>query len=133
MNIFETESFCFVLPQGWNAFKVNERVVQVCKGGVSANDILRFPYFQLNFSGDAYMLPPSKSGYYDVIDIEPLTLGKYTWRGFECDSMGFRVAMLWTGEGKMQFQMSANLETPQGKITVTDAEITEMLSSISVI
>ena len=133
MNIFETESFCFVLPQGWNAFKVNESIVQVCKGGVSANDILRFPYFQLNFSGDAYMLPPSKSGYYDVIDIEPLTLGKYTWRGFECDSMGFRVAMLWTGEGKGQFQMSVNLETPQGKIEVTDGEITEMLASISVI
>ena len=47
--------------------------------------------------------------------------------------MGFRVAMLWTGEGKGQFQMSANLETPQGKMEVTDGEITEMLASISVI
>ena len=133
MNIFETKSFRFSISHGWNAVKVNERAVQVCKGGESAADILRYPYFQLNFSGDAYMLPPSKSGYYDVIDIEPLTLGKYTWRGFECDSMGFRVAMLWTGEGKGQFQMSANLETPQGKMEVTDGEITEMLASISVI
>ena len=133
MNIFETESFRFSISHGWNAVKVNERAVQVCKGGESAADILRYPYFQLNFSGDAYMLPPSKSGYYDVIDIEPLTLGKYTWRGFECDSMGFRVAMLWTGEGKRQFQMSANLETPQGKINFFDTDVKAMLASIVVI
>lgn len=131
MNIFKTDSFCVTVPHGWKAFKVNDRIVQLCKGGVLSGDILRLPYLQLNFSGDAYMLPPSKDGYYDVTDIVPLTLGTYTWQGFICDSMGFRVAMLWTGEGKRQFQVSANLETPLGKIKMTDADVLEILESIA--
>lgn len=131
MCTFKTEQFCLTVPRGWKAFRVNERVVQVCKGGVLAGDILRLPYLQLNFSGDAYMLPPSKDGYYDIADIPPHVLGRYTWQGFACESMGFRVAMLWTGEGKRQFQVSANLETPLGKIDMADADVREILASIS--
>ncbi|MBQ6893017.1 MAG: hypothetical protein IJN48_02320 [Clostridia bacterium] len=131
MNSFETNTFRIAVPDGWKAFKVNDRILQICKGGVLANDILRLPYLQLNFSGDAYMMPPSKDVYYDVTDIAPLALGTYTWKGFLCESMGFHVAMLWTGEGKRQFQVSANLETPLGKINMTDADVLEILASIS--
>ena len=131
MNVFKTDSFCATVPHGWKAFKVNDRIMQICKGGVIADDILRLPYLQLNFSGDAYMLPPSKDSYYDVTDIAPLKLGTYTWNGFVCESMGFRVAMLWTGEGKRQFQVSANLETPNGKIEMTDSDVLEILESVS--
>lgn len=132
MSIFEMDNFRLTVPSGWKAFKVNDRIIQICKGGVHAGDILRLPYIQLNFSGDTYMIPPSKVGYYDIVEIEPHTLGRYTWQGFECESMGFCVAMLWTGEGKRQFQVSANLETPLGKIKMTDADVTEMLASLSV-
>ncbi len=131
MNVFETDRFRLTVPAGWKAFKVNDRILQICKGGEQDSDILRFPYLQLNFSGDAYMLPPSKDGYYDVIDILPMTLGRYTWQGFVCESMGFRVAMLYTGEGRRQFQVSANLETPLGKIEMTDADVKEILASLS--
>lgn len=131
MNVFKTDSFCLTVPHGWKAFKVNDRIVQICKGGVLSGDVLRLPYIQLNFSGDAYMLPPSRSGYYNVTDIPPHRLGKYTWQGFECESMGFRVAMLWTGEGKRQFQVSANLETPLGKISMSDSDVLDILSSVS--
>ena len=132
MSIFEMDNFRLTVPSGWKAFKVNDRIIQICKGGVNAGDILRLPYIQLNFSGDTYMIPPSKVGYYDITDFPLQTIGKYTWQGFECESMGFRVAMLWTGEGKRQFQVSANLETPLGKIKMTDADVTEMLASLSV-
>ncbi len=131
MKSFETETFRIAVPEGWKAFKVNERIVQVCKGGNRDGDILSKPYIQLNYSGDAYMLPPSKTGYYDVTDIPPQVLGGHTWQGFACESMGFRVAMLWTGEGRRQFQVSANLETPQGCFEMTDADVLEMLASVS--
>ncbi len=131
MGVYKTDSFCVTVPPEWKAFKVNDRVLQICKGGMLAGDILRLPYLQLNFSGDAYMLPPSKDGYYDIVEIEPHTLGRYTWQGFECESMGFRVAMLWTGEGKRQFQVSANLETPLGKISMSDKDVLEILASVS--
>lgn len=131
MSVFKTDSFCVTVPPEWKAFKVNERVLQICKDGEKDSDILSKPYMQLNFSGDAYMLPPSKDGYYDIVEIEPHTLGKYTWQGFECESMGFRVAMLWTGEGKRQFQVSANLETPLGKISMSDKDVLEIIASIS--
>ncbi len=131
MKVFETESFCLTVPSGWKAFKVNDRAVQLCKGGILASDILRLPYMQINFSGDTYMISPSKDGYYDITDIPPIALGGYTWQGFECESMGFHVAMLWTGEGKRQFQMSANLETPSGKIDMSDKDVLEILSSVA--
>lgn len=131
MTDFKMDSFRVTIPAGWKAFKVNDRVLQICKDGKKDSDILSKPYMQLNFSGDAYMLPPSKDGYYDVTDIAPLALGAYTWKGFACESMGFRVAMLWTGEGKRQFQVSANLETPLGKIDMTDADVLEILASVS--
>ena len=130
MDVFNMDSFCFAVPNGWKAFKVNDRTVQICKGGEKDGDVLSKPYIQINFSGDSYMLPLSKSGYYNVTDIPPHTLGRYTWQGFECDSMGFRVAMLFTGEGKRQFQVSANLETPLDKISITDTDVTQMLASI---
>lgn len=131
MKVFETNHFRLTVPSGWKAFKVNDRIIQICKGGEKDSDILSKPYIQLNFSGDTYMLPPSKDGYYDIVEIEPHTLGRYTWQGFECESMGFRVAMLWTGEGKRQFQVSANLETPLGKMDMADADVREILASIS--
>lgn len=130
MNVFKMNSFHLTVPSGWKAFKVNDRILQICKGGEKDSDILSKPYMQLNFSGDAYMLPPSKDGYYDIIDVQPMKLGRYTWQGFISDSMGFRVAMLWTGEGKNQFQVSANLETPLGKIEMTDSDVQGILSSI---
>ena len=132
MDFFETNTFRVAVPDGWKAFKVNDRIIQLCKGGVLSGDILRLPYIQMNFSGDAYMLPPSKDGYYNVTDIPPRVLGSHVWHGFECDSMGFHVAMLWTGEGKRQFQVSANLETPSCKISITDADVLEILASVSV-
>ncbi|MBQ4150631.1 MAG: hypothetical protein IJC81_02360 [Clostridia bacterium] len=131
MNVFKTDSFRLTVPSGWKAFKVNDRSLQICKGGEKDSDILSKPYMQLNFSGDAYMIPPSKKGYYDIVEYEPIMLGKYIWQGFECESMGFRVAMLWTGEGKRQFQVSANLETPSGKIEITDFDVQSILASIS--
>jgi|GEM_PF-1355404 len=130
MKFFETNTFRVAVPDGWKAFRVNDRVVQICKGGEKDSDILTKPYMQLNFSGDTYMLPPSKSGYYDIADFPPRSLGSYTWQGFACESMGFRVAMLWTGEGKRQFQVSANLETPLDKIDMTDADVLEILASV---
>lgn len=131
MDFFETNTFRIAVPKGWKAFKVNDRVIQICKGGERDSDILYKPYIQLNYSGDAYMLPPPKEGYYDVTDIAPVTLGAYTWQGFVCESMGFRVAMIWTGEGKRQFQASANLETPRDCFEMTDADVLGMLASIA--
>lgn len=131
MSIFKTDSFRLAVPDGWKAFKVNDRIIQICKGGEKDSDILSKPYVQINFSSDTYMIPPSKAGYYDITDFPPQTIGKYTWQGFECESMGFRVAMIWTGEGKRQFQLSANLETPLGKIKMTDADVLGILSSVA--
>ncbi len=131
MSIFEMDGFRITVPHGWKAFKVNDRILQICKGGEKDSDILSNPYLQLNYSGDAYLLPPSKDGYYDIVEYKPFKLGRYTWQGFECDSMGFNVAMLWTGEGKRQFQVSANLETRLGKIGIGDPDVRELLASIA--
>lgn len=133
MSIFEMKNYRLTVPDGWKAFKVNDRIVQICKGGEKDSDILSKPYMQINFSGDSYMLPPSKDGYYDISDLSPMKLGRYVWQGFSCESMGSHVAMLWTGEGKRQFQMSANLETPSCSIDVEDKDVQSILASITTI
>jgi len=43
------------------------------------------------------------------------------------------VAMIFTGEGKRQFQVSANLETPIGKIEMTDADVQSILASVTLL
>lgn len=37
MKVFEAKGFKLTVPSGWKAFKVNERVVQLCKGGILAS------------------------------------------------------------------------------------------------
>ena len=37
MKVFEANGFSLTVPSGWKAFKVNERVVPLCKGGILAS------------------------------------------------------------------------------------------------
>ncbi len=129
-NVFNGAGFQITVADGWQAFPINERVLQLRKK-VEGKEFSQL-YMQLNYSGDAYMLTPSKYGYYNITEYDSFTLGDFTWNGFSCDSMGFRVAMIWTGTGTHQFQISANLEAPEGKIDFFDEDIWAMLASITI-
>ncbi|MBQ8836133.1 MAG: hypothetical protein IJ002_01330 [Clostridia bacterium] len=129
-EIFYGAGYSITVADGWQAFPVSERVLQLRKS--VGNKEFSQLYMQLNYSGEAYMLTPSKYGYYDITDYPCFTAGNFTWNGFSCDSMGFRVAMIWTGVGTHQFQISANLEAPEGKIDIFDEDIQAMLASIIV-
>lgn len=130
-----------LVPQGWKAFPVSDlfeeydgdndpTAVQICKGGESEWDIFTKPYLQINYYPDN-SLYVSKDFYDDAADLEPMQLGGRTWNGFTATSMDYPMAILWT-EGDVQIQVTVNLGTTDGTITINDADVQAIIASIQV-
>ena len=66
----------------------NPNVIQICKGAESEWDQLSTPYVMISYFGlDNLTFEPSKDFYEEGADLEPVTLGDYTWKGFTAKSL----------------------------------------------
>ena len=84
------------------------------------------------FSPDNPMYEPSKDYYDEGADLEPITLGDYTWKGFTAKSLDTPIAMLWTGEyGEGQIQLMICLENGE-KISLDDVDVQAIIASINI-
>lgn len=77
------------------------------------------------------MMTPMKELYEETADLEPITIGNYTWNGFTGESIGTPIAILWTGEeGAGQIQLTICLENGD-KISLEDADVQAIIASIT--
>ena len=137
---FEGGNISALVPDGWMGFHgvdffdeyeegYDPNVIQIYKGW----DQLSKPYVMMTyFSPDNPMYEPSKDYYDEGADLEPITLGDYTWKGFTAKSLDTPIAMLWTGEyGEGQIQLMICLENGE-KISLDDVDVQAIIASINI-
>jgi len=141
-EVFDAGEVKALVPAGWKAFPVEDfwsdeegvmdpTVIRIIKGGESDMDLFTHPYIQINYYGpDTTLWEPDMEFYDNGVELEPLTTGSHTWQGFTAESIGTPIAMLWTEEGDIQYQVSVTLEGSAGKITLEDADVLAILESI---
>lgn len=140
---YDAGSVSALVPEGWKAFPVvdafsdeeNATVpdkLNVCKGGETDLDLFSHPYIQITyFDPGTDMMNLSSSWYDDPVELDPITTGDKTWNGFSAASLGSKLTVLWTGEiGGDQFQVTLWTETDNGTISLEDADVQAILSSI---
>ncbi len=133
-----------LVPEGWMAFNgvdffdeyeegYDPNVVRIAKNAESEWDLFSKPYIEVEYYGpDASMVEPYRDAYEDPEDLEPLSLGDYTWQGFTGKSlMEQPMAVLWTEKGEHQFQATLYLESGDSKISLEDAEVLAILESVA--
>lgn len=138
---YDAGNVSVLVPDGWKAFPVTDAfeeydgeydptAVQVCKGGEEEWDIFTKPYMQINYYPDNSMYV-SSDWYDNVVELEPMQIGGYTWNGFTGTSLDYPMAVLYT-DGDVQIQVSITLENTDGKISLDDADVQAIIASIQV-
>ena len=141
---FDGGNISALVPDGWMGFHgvdyfeeyeegYNPNVIQIAKGAESEWDVLFTPYIMINYyAPDNPMMEPMKELYEDVSDLEPVTIGDYTWNGFTGTSIDTPIAVLWTGEqGSGQILVTLCLENGD-KISLKDADVQAIIASIQI-
>ena len=141
---FDGGNVSALVPDGWMGFHGTDffdeyeegydpNVIQIYKGAKSEWDQFSTPYVMISYYGpDNPMFEPSKDNYDEGADLEPITLGDYTWKGFTAKSLDTPIAMLWTGEyGEGQIQLMICLENGE-KISLDDVDVQAIIASINI-
>ena len=140
---FDAGNVNALVPEGWMAFTAsdlldeyegdtNTNSFSIYKGAQYEFDQLTKPGLQITYyDKDTTMMEPWKDLYEDTEDISPFTLGAYTWEGFTGKSSDYPIAVLWTEDGDEQFQVNIWLENGGQKLTLEDADVQAILTSIS--
>ena len=141
---FDGGNISALVPDGWMGFHgadyfeeyaegYDPNVIQIAKGAKSEWDLFSKPYIMISYFGsDNPMMEPTKEFYEEAADIEPITIGNYTWNGFTGKSIGTPIAVLWTGEEAAdQIQITMCLENGD-KISLEDADVQAIIASINI-
>ena len=142
-SAFDAGNVSCDVPDGWTAFAVDDLfsdeegakdpdAINVAKGADTELDLFTKPYLHITYYGpDSIMMEPSKDFYEDVVDMDDMTIGSYTWHAFSCTSIGYKYVMLWTGEDDGdQFQVSLLYESTDGAVKLEDADVQAIIASI---
>ena len=117
---FDGGNISALVPDGWMGFHGMDYFDEYEEGMMTY------------FSPDNPMYEPSKDYYEEGADLEPITLGSYTWKGFTAKSLDTPIAILWTGEeGEGQIQLMICLENGD-KISLDDADVQAIIASINI-
>lgn len=141
---FDGGNISALVPEGWMGFHGTDyfdeyeegydpNLIQIAKGAESDWDLFTTPYVMISYFGsDNPMMEPMKDLYEETADIEPVTIGDYTWKGFTGKSIGTPIAILWTGEEESdQIQVTICLENGD-KISLEDADVQAIIASIKI-
>ena len=133
-----------LVPDGWKMFpfysggEESPITFSIHKGALSAMDQRYTPGVQIQLfpDGSGFGSNTQKDIYEDVMDLAPLTLGDYTWDGFSGLSMDSNreytlpFAILWTDAGNDKIQVTVWLEMEEIAITLLDADVQAIITSI---
>lgn len=138
---YETERISALVPDGWKAFPAADvfdeydgdydpTTLNIIKGGESEFDMFTKPYMQIKYYPDNTMYD-TRDWYDNVVDLEPMQLGGYTWNAFTGSSLDYPIAVLWT-EGDVQLQITVMLEVEDGKVSLDDMDVQAIIASVRV-
>lgn len=140
---YDTGDLSVLVPEGWTAIPVADlwaeeegatdpTTVRLCKGGSTEMDLLSYPSLQIHYYDEnTYMSEPSTQWYDDPADLDPLTLGGKTWKGFSASSFGDQLIILWTGEqAGDQYDVTIWPEKSEGSFSLEDADVQAIIASI---
>lgn len=138
MNIFECGKLRVSVPDSWMAFcgtdsggKITPKKVHIYKGISLETDIFTHAGITVCFfDKEDYYLSP-KHFYDNVADIEPFTLGAYTWSGYTCTSLGYPYTMLDSERDGRILQVMLLMKNGEYEISLEDADVRRIIESLA--
>lgn len=131
----EVGDFSVLVPEGWlgHAFSNTTNSYQIYKGAKDDSDKWSTPCVQIRYwkNGDDSMLDKSKNAYKDVKDIDPVTIGDYTWKGFTGTNSDKPVTYLYSVEAG-PFGVAVYTEVNGKTISLEDADFQAIMASLKV-
>ena len=137
-NRFDSGTFRIAVPDGWMAFcgidsecKTTPKKVHIFKDARLETDIFNHAGLTICFFGkeDYYISP--KFFYDNIVDMEPFTLGAYTWNGYTCTSFGYPYTMLEAKQDGCVFQVMILEKNGEYEISLTDTDVQTILTSLT--
>ena len=138
IDLFDSGYFRIVVPTGWLAFcgidsecRTTQKKVHIFKDARSEMDIFTHVGITICFFDrqDIYVSP--KFFYDNVADMNPFTLGAYTWNGYTCTSMGYPYTMLEAKHDGCVFQVMILTKNGEYEISLTDSDVQTILTSLT--
>lgn len=139
MSISDFGRFRVTVPDGWMAFcgtdsggKITPKKVHIYKRISLQTDIFTHAGITVCFFGkeDCYLSP--KYFYENIVDIEPIPIGSYTWNGYTCTSLGYPYTMLDTEQDGCIFQVMILMKNGEHEISLEDADVRLIIGSLTV-
>lgn len=138
MRIFDSGRFCVTVPDGWMAFcgtdsggKITPKKVHIYKGISLQTDIFTHAGITVCFFGkEDYYLSP-RHFYENIVDMEPLPIGPYTWNGYTCTSLGYPYIMLDTEKDGYIFQVMILMKNGEHEISLDDTDVRRVIGSLA--
>lgn len=140
---YDAGNFSVLVPDGWLPIVVNDMwaedpssadpdQLKICKDAQSEMDLYTKPSVHIVYYDPGVdMMRPSPELYDEAAELDPITAGDRTWEGMTAVSQGAPLAILWTGEsGADQFQVTVWLQVEEETISLDDAAVQAILSSI---
>ena len=138
MRIFDSGRFCVTVPDGWMAFcgtdsggKITPKKVHIYKGISLQTDIFTHAGITVCFFGkEDYYLSP-RHFYENIVDMEPLPIGPYTWNAYTCTSLGYPYIMLDTEKDGYIFQVMILMKNGEHEISLDDTDVRRVIGSLA--
>ena len=138
MRIFDSGRFCVTVPDGWMAFcgtdsggKITPKKVHIYKGISLQTDIFTHAGITVCFFGkEDYYLSP-RHFYENIVDMEPLPIGPYTWNAYTCTSLGYPYIMLDTEKDGYIFQVMILMKNGEHGISLDDTDVRRIIGSLA--
>ena len=139
MRVFDSGKFRVTVPDGWAAFSGADsdgnptpKKVLIYKGISHETDIFTHVGITVCFFGkEDYYLSP-KHFYDDIVDLESVPIGHYTWEGYTCTSLGYPYTMLDTRQGGRVFQVMILMKNGEHVISLEDSDVRSIIESLAV-
>ena len=138
MNLFDSGYFRIRVPDGWMAFygtdssgKITQKKVHIYKDAKFETDIFTHVGITICFFGKRDIYLSTKDFYDNIVDMEPFTLGDYTWTGYTCTSLGYPYTMLETRQDGSVFQVMILKKNGEHTIAFEDADVQTILTSLT--
>ena len=143
---YDTGVFSVTVPDGWTAADypdvfqesedgIDHNSLYVIKGGASADDILTYPYIMITYAPDTTYWDMDMSDMYDDYEvIESMEINGQEWAGYSYSSLDVPGVFLYrnlnadSDEGYVS--VSVVLEASKGSVSIEDADVQEIISSI---
>lgn len=135
----EVGDFSVLVPEGWMGYDMElsgEPITyktQIYKGAKEEIDMWSTPSVQITYwkDGEEDILTSAKSAYNDTKDIDPVTIGDYTWKGFTGSFSDKPVTFLYTDEVG-PFSLAVFTEVDGKTISLEDADFQAIVNSLKV-